>query len=361
MNLLLKDYLDRQIAPVAAQLDSDSDRLFEAFRGLGDRHLLAPKLPLSLNGLNLNTLDTWRFQAAIAQRSGALAFLQTQHQSAASLLSSSPSQSLANAYLPAMSSGAKRIGVGFSQLRKQPAPLQAKRLSSGYQIDGTIPWVSGAGLFSEFIGAAELPDGSAVFGLIPLTNTKTIRVSQPMPLLGMSATSTVSLALSNYRLPQEQVIATKPSGWIQSRDRANPLSPLGLILGCAQAGLNATTSSLSKRQIEHSLPAQLQTQIDRLWRVLPQTHALPLEAYDQKVALRGQAIALANTCAQTAILASSGAANMANHPAGRIYKESLVLSVSGQSNGSAIASLDAISNNLEHPKQIESKAAEIAV
>lgn len=342
MNLLLKDYLAEQVVPIANRLDSDAKRLFKAFHELGDRALLTPKLPQALGGLDLDTLAFWKFQALVAQHSGAIAFLQTQHQSAASLILAGQNQALAQNYLPAMSSGAKRVGVGFSQLRKQPAPLTAQRVSNGYRLSGKVPWVSGAGLFAEFVGAAELPEGSAIFGLLPLTNSETMQVSKPMALLGLSSTSTVSLSVNDHFLSDEQVVATKPKGWIQSRDRTNPLSPLGLILGCAQAGLDIATQGLSKRQIEHPLLAQLQAQIQQTWLELPSTHALPIEAYDRKVALRGQAIALMNTCAQTAILSSSGAANMTNHPAQRVYKEALVFSVSGQSNGSAIASLDAL-------------------
>lgn len=330
--------------PVANQLDSDAKRLFEAFYELGDRALLAPKLPQELGGLGLNTLDFWKFQALVGQHSGALAFLQTQHQSAASFLLSGQNQALAKRYLPAMVSGAKSVGVGFSQLRKQPAPLVAQRVSNGYCLSGLVPWVSGLGLFAEFVGAAALPEGSAVFGLLPLANLETVQVSRPMALLGMSATSTVSLSLSDYFLPDEQVIDVKPKGWIQSSDRANPLSPVGLILGCAQAGLSVAIQLLAKRQIEHPLPAQLQQQIAQAWLALPKMHALPIAAYDRKVALRGEAIALMNACAQAAILSGSGAANTTGHPAQRVYKEALVLSVSGQSKGSAIASLDRLAS-----------------
>lgn len=157
LNLRLKDYLVRQVAPVAGRLDEEPNLLFEAFCALGDRTLLTPKAPESAGGQDLDTLAFWQFQALIAQHSGALAFLQAQHQSAASLLLSSKNKSLIQDYLPALSTGAKRVGVGFSQLRRQPAPLKAQPVSGGYRLSGKIPWVSGAGLFTEFVGAAELP------------------------------------------------------------------------------------------------------------------------------------------------------------------------------------------------------------
>jgi alkylation response protein AidB-like acyl-CoA dehydrogenase len=45
---------------------------------------------------------------------------------------------------------------------------------------------------------------------------------------------------------------------------------------------------------------------------------------------RGRAINLALQCAQGAVIASGGAANIIDHPAGRVYREALQFSVSGQ-------------------------------
>ena len=350
MNLLLKDYLDRQVTPVASRLERESKLLFEAFQGLGDHGLLIPKVPESMGGLGLDTPAFWQYQSLMARHSGTLAFLQTQHQSAASFLRSSENKTLVDAYLPAMATGAKRLGVGFSQLRRQPSPLQAVQTSGGYRLNGEVPWVSGAGLFTAFIGAAALADGSSVFGLLPLSNIQgeggQVSVSEPMKLMAMASTETVSVTLKDYFLAEEQVLGLRPAGWIEGRDRESPLSPLGLILGCAQSGLDVAGRSLSKRQLEHSVLAQLQAQIAQIWTELPERYVLPGKAYAQKVALRGRAIALMNACAQTALLAASGAANRVGHSAQRVYKEALVFSVSGQSNESAIASLDAISKSL---------------
>ena len=100
--------------------------------------------------------------------------------------------------------------------------------------------------------------------------------------------------------------------------------------------------SLRRRQITHSIEAQLAAQTLALFSQTPDMVALPVDAYGHKVAFRGQAIALMNTCAQAAVIASSGAANALNHPARRVQGEAVVFSVSGQSTDSAIASLDSL-------------------
>ncbi|MFM7716843.1 MAG: acyl-CoA dehydrogenase, partial [Microcystis sp.] len=53
-------------------------------------------------------------------------------------------------------------------------------------------------------------------------------------------------------------------------------------------------------------------------------------SFAEKLHWRGRAINLALQCAQGAVIASGGAANIIDHPAGRVYREALQFSVSGQ-------------------------------
>ncbi|EDX83697.1 hypothetical protein S7335_1394 [Synechococcus sp. PCC 7335] len=355
----LETHLSDQVAPIAQQLDRESDRLFSAFLALGAKGWLAPKLSESCSklsdgsvssslaksqGLGLDNHEYWQFQGAIARRSGALAFLQTQHQSAASLIQSGSNEALKPKYLPKMTTGDRRIGVGFSQLRRRPSPLRAEPISDGYRLNGEVPWVTGAGLFSEFVGAAVLADGSVVFGLIPLV-TQTVEdqrivVGEPMPLAAMSSMNTVAVQIEDWILPAAQLVGHRPKVWIEERDRASPLSPLGLILGCTEAGIDVLGQSLNRRNIDHDIVMQLRLRLSWFQTHLSKIEALPSSAYEQKLAFRGEAITLMNTCTQAAVIASSGAANMLTHPAQRVYGESMVFSVSGQTTNGAIATLN---------------------
>jgi len=339
----LKRFLADCVSPRANQLDTDAALLFSAFDELGKRGWLTPKLPKSLGGLDFSTSEYQQFQSILAQHSGALAFLQTQHQSAASLILSGDNSVLQARYLQAMSAGLAKVGVGFSHLRRRPVPLSATRVEGGYRLSGKVPWVTGAGLFSHFVGAATLPDGQAVFGLLPLTTQPSrIEVSEPMKLAGMSATSTVEISINDWVMNDPDIIGTKEKGWLEGRDRANPLSPVGLFLGCTQGAIATLEQALSRRQIDHNIAQQLKLKLAWLQMDLPRVMALPLEAFEQKMALRGRAIALMNTCSQAAVVASSGAANVLSHPAQRLYKESLVFSVSGQTTAGAITTLNAL-------------------
>ncbi|HBE34341.1 MAG TPA: cyclase, partial [Cyanobacteria bacterium UBA11368] len=79
---LTESYLQRSVAPIANKIDTDWDTLFEALQGLGELGVLTLKIPTEWGGAGANEETFQSFQELVARYSGALAFLQTQHQSA---------------------------------------------------------------------------------------------------------------------------------------------------------------------------------------------------------------------------------------------------------------------------------------
>ena len=348
----IAQFLEERVLPVASRLDREPAALFDMFESAGELRLLTPKVPQVWNAIHssdacLSSREYQRLQAMIATYSGALTFLLAQHQSAASFIQASENEAIRAAYLSSMGSGKKRVGVGFSHLRRKKPPALAQKADGGYLFSGEVPWVTGAGLFEEFVGAAVLPSGEAVFGLLPLANSKgdlngALLVSEPMAMAGMAATRTVSVQLNNWFVAEEKALGLRPAGWLRRRDRVNPLSPMGMILGCATGACRVLTESLRRRQITLDRVKPLLEEKTELLETLEMVLDLPESEHDQKIALRGRAIAFMNKCTQAAMIASGGAANAMDHPARRVYGEALVFSVSGQTNEGAIASLEAL-------------------
>lgn len=333
-------YLQEFVAPHAAAIDGDPVALQKAISGLGDRRLLALQVT--------DSEETFRsFQEAIARYSGALAFLQTQHQSAAAMLANSPNETLKQEYLPHLANGSRLVGVGFSHLRRNPSPVRAIAMDRGYTIDGEVPWVTGWGYFPEFIVGAMLPDGQLVFGLVPLTETHRetggkITFSSPMPLVAMNSTQTVTARLHRWFLPQARVVMLKPQGWMEAQSQKNVLNHSFSALGCARAGLDILLEAARKQQ---------QPFVFEAFAVLDQELTIAREAIfsaqfhqdsqaESLLHLRAKAIELTVRCAHAAIVASGGSANLNHHPAGRVYREALVYNVSGQTQDVMAATLD---------------------
>lgn len=343
----------KEIVVDANQLDRDWQALKLALQDLGDRRLLALKVPVKLGGRDLDALEYGSWQMAIAQISGTLAFLQTQHQSAGSFLSKSPNHNLQQAYLPLMATGQKLVGVGFSQLRRPGKPLvMAQTVEDGFELSGTVPWVTGGKIFSEFIIGANLPDGRELYGVVPLENhSSKLKVSQPMDLIAMSATNTVSVELKNWHLDSDLVVNIKPPGQIHLTSQKNTLNHCWFPLGCAAAAVDILQTTYQKRPLDAILESQVSLENERkqCHLAIQETLSKSDRNYQKDLELRARAIDLAFRCAQAAVIANSGAANSYLNSAGRVYREALVFSVSGQTSDIMSASLNQLStgNGLE--------------
>jgi alkylation response protein AidB-like acyl-CoA dehydrogenase len=129
-----------EIRPNAYAIDHDPKAMLIAFDGLKQRGYLALKRAEEFGGPALNEADFRRFQEEVARNSGALAFLQTQHQSAVSMIGKYGGDALKKAYLPYMHD-TKTVGLGFSQLRRSGNPIcRATLVDGGFKIDGFVPW-----------------------------------------------------------------------------------------------------------------------------------------------------------------------------------------------------------------------------
>ncbi|WP_019504615.1 acyl-CoA dehydrogenase family protein [Pleurocapsa sp. PCC 7319] len=334
---LTKVFFQQQVASQANKMDRHPQVLKSALQAMGDRSLLALKVPSELGGAGLSELDYRRLQILMARASGALTFLQTQHQSAATMLAKSPNQSLQQQFLPQAATGESLIGVGFSHLRRRTPMITATPTREGYLITGEVPWITGYDFFAHFILGATLPDGQELYGMLPLQNRLQglggkISLSKPMALMAMSATNTVSAQINQWFLSCDRLITIKPAGSIHQSSRKNILNHGFFALGCAYAGLDVLQTVADQkplaflRQSWQSLTAEVKQCEQQAITSTANSDA----TYQQRLQLRAWAIDLAERSSLAAVIASSGAANYLNSSAGRIYREALLFSVSGQ-------------------------------
>lgn len=336
-------YLQTAVAPVAAEIDRLPEALKQAWRGLGKLGVLTLRVPPAPV-----TAETFAlFTEQIARYSGALAFLQTQHQSAAGMLSLSDNSTLREQYLPKMKYGTVGVGIGFSHLRRSGKPMvTALEVEGGFQLNGTVPWVTGSGIFDQFILAASLPDGRAVFGMVPFRDTQgtqgEISLGAHKSLCAMTATNTVTVTLTDWFLSSELVVSIQPVGWIQDNDLKKVLQPSFFSLGCARAGLDIVERVFEQKQFAF-IESALESLTEELGRCRGEILAAITDgnySFSDQVRLRGRAIALAVKCAHAAVTVSSGAANLSDHPAERVYREALLFTVSGQTQALMQATLE---------------------
>lgn len=330
------DYLRSTVVPQAAEIDRNPVALTQALQGLGDLELLT-----------LHGHPFYQFQELVARYSGALAFLQTQHQIAGGMIAESENQAITTEYRPHLATGGRLLGIAVSHLRRSGTPpMQATAVPGGYQLHGHVPWVSGWSCFPEFIVAAILPDGRSVFGILPFVNQHqqdhggTLAFSKPMMLAAMASTQTVAVDIDQWFLPQEKVVFIKPPNWIETVSRNTVLSHSSFALGCARGGLDWVGRMAKHRQskaIEQTwehLDRELEDCRQAIFREIDTE-----SSFSTQLHLRAQAIYLASRCTYAAITVSGGSANIQDHPALRLYQEALVYTVSAQTSDVMAATL----------------------
>lgn len=329
---IAESFLREEVAPFANEIDHGVEALSTALKGLCDRNLMALRRPTAFGGPQLAETDFRRFQETVARYSGALAFLQTQHQSAGSMIAKSENEALKTEYLPKMANGERLVGIGFSQLRRSGPPImRAEPATGGYRLSGHVPWITGFGLFPEFLLGATLPDGQALFVLLPFTSEPGLAFSEPMRLAAMESAQTVTAEISDFFVSEEMVVYIKPANWIQNNDMINVTLQGHFAVGCAQGGLDVVQKAAQKRGATFIAEAHLalQTELDDCRRAMAEAPASE-ETTEERLRVRAWAIDLAGRCAHAAVAASSGAANSVLHPAQRVYREALVFTVSAQ-------------------------------
>lgn len=341
---LAETFLREEVGPKAADIDLDPEALGEALDGLCRRNLMALKRPASYGGPAIDEAGFRQFQESVARYSGTLAFLQTQHQSAVSLIAKGENEELKRATLPFMADGRRLIGIGFSQLRRPGPPiLTATPVDGGYRLDGVVPWVTGLGFYPEFLVGAALPDGRAVFGIAPLADEPGVKVGPVMRLAAMESARTVAVTFDAWHLAESSVAFIKPARWIHTNDQINIALQGFFALGCARAGLDVVLVAYEKKGADYILGAwqALDAELGNCRAAMIEAQRISgEETTKEKLALRAWAIDLASRCAHAAVTASSGAANDLRHPAQRIYREALVFTVSAQTSAIMEATLE---------------------
>ncbi len=335
-----KRFLREEVAPKAQQIDSDPELLRDIVDRMGECELLAMLSPERFGGPSMSGPIFRTYQEEAARVSGAFAFLTTQHQSAVAMIANGDNEALQAAYLPDMASGKRRVGIGFSQLRRSGPPImRAESVDGGFLLNGQVPWVTGWTFYPEFLAGASLPDGRSVFLVVPLEETSqptrggNVCLSAPMQLAAMTSAMTVSVEFRGYFVADEKLAFIKPAGWIKNNDAINIALQGHFAIGCAMAGIDVVRQNAERKPFPFlgEILNELESELGNLRLSTGQAQVSSDESTTpERLKVRAWAIDFAVRCAHAAVASSSGAANSVTHPAQRIYREALVYTVSAQ-------------------------------
>ncbi|GIV01773.1 MAG: acyl-CoA dehydrogenase [Fimbriimonadales bacterium] len=336
------DFLLAWVRPRAMELDAEVEAIREGLSEMARRGLLGLRAGKEYGGMDVSDVMFRAFQEALARCSGALAFVQTQHQSAVRFLAQSPNEDLKKRYLPRWCSGERMSGIAFSQLRKPgKAVLSARKTEGGWILDGRMPWLTGWGIFQDCVAAALTEDGQTWFGVVEMKATDRFIPSEIMRLASMEVGQTVSAEVRELFVPDEDTLYLRDGNWIHDNDMINIALQSPFALGCAGAGIDVMREAFERKPIE-AIGRAADILEEELMRCRTEAYAAMQDRGDRERSLRARAwaIELAGRCAHAAVAASGGQGNSVRHPAQRVYREALVFTVLAQTVPILEATLD---------------------
>jgi alkylation response protein AidB-like acyl-CoA dehydrogenase len=266
--------------------------------------------------------------AQLAGGSLTAVFILSQHDAGVRRLQAVPENDSAKAWLRAIGRGQAFTTVGISHLttsrRLGTQPVTASEIAPGiFQMDGTVPWVTGALRADVLVTGAALDDGRQMLVALP-TDRPGVDVRPPFPLAALQASCTTEVVLTAVRVEQAEVLVG-PGRDILSNPGAVGTAGLetsALALGQARAALAALVD-LSPDRGDLIEPLEV---LCESWRVA--WSQLIAQAKEEPNApgpgqIRAQANAMALRSTQAYLTARRGTGFLRTEPAQRWARQAL--------------------------------------
>lgn len=356
------------LGPNAQKADRARAPLTENYRALASAGLLGIALPRGFGGLDAPGVVQRQYTETLASYCGVTTFVQAQHHGSSRMIANGPNELLKQTVVPDLAAGRRMCAISFAHLRRPgPPTLAAERVSDGYRLNGTAPWVTGWGLMDQVVFGATLPDGrfvyvwspgnresfSSLYELTEPTDPKwgEMTASAPIPLCAMNSSLTVALHLKNWFIPAEHFLAETDRETMERNDRNGVLGATAMPIGCATAALRVLCNAADRRPIPaiqravnafSSELADARAQVDG-WSA---SGGEP-DFFENALRIRAWCIELAVRTSHAAITAVSGSANSLDHPAQRLMREAMFYTIQAQTREVMSATLERLERKSE--------------
>lgn len=281
-------------------------------------------------------------------------FVLTQRIGACRRIEGCGNQALKERLLPGLARGDLFATVGISHLttsrRHLAKPvLTAEAIPGGFRLNGMSPWVTGGAAADVIVLAATLIErGEATDRQLLIaapTDTKGLSVAEPLPLVGVSASSTGPVNLDGADISDDWLIAGPVPNVMSSGVGGNTggYETSTLAVGLAQAVIDFLAAEAAKRpdllepatalRAEHAalledLSAVVRSDTSCRTDSLVRPNDGPISTDrlvrpTTKESIRQRANSLVLRASQAALSAAKGSGYVVGHPAGRWCREAL--------------------------------------
>jgi hypothetical protein len=315
-----KLFLDIHVAPVSDVLDHDENLLKNIYGQLIKLGALKFLISKEFGGLGGERSEWVEYNILMAQYSGALLFLQAQHQFAVSQLKKLLPEKRVMDLLRMISQDNLGLGIALAANRQLLNVVKAK---NGFQSSGKLLWVTGFNYFQSVLFSFDI-DNQIYYSILPFNSilkNKSIDISKRIETTVFNSTNTVCIALDNYFISNNEIIAIQP---LQPKTPTEHPAVYNFA-GAAKVLLELASQGKYKNcNLSKEKYASLLNEWEIYYKKILKHESCPLK-------LRTQGLSLAEKCISFARMVCGAESILASHPINRISREIWQYSVAGYS------------------------------
>ncbi|WP_141578369.1 acyl-CoA dehydrogenase family protein [Actinomadura sp. WMMA1423] len=227
---VLRDFVDREIIPVARDWEHAGRYPTEIVKGMRDMGLFGITVPEEYGGLDLDPVSFALVFEEIARGWMGIAGILGSHSLACRMIAMRGTEEQRRRYLPDLASGARRTGIGLTEpdagTDLQGIRTTARLEGDHYVVNGTKMWITNA-RFADPLPVLVKTDPSAspahrgMSILLVDAGTEGYQITKDIPKLGYKGTESCEIVLDNVRVPRENLL-----GGVEGKGMQHALSAL---------------------------------------------------------------------------------------------------------------------------------------
>jgi alkylation response protein AidB-like acyl-CoA dehydrogenase len=227
---LLRDFVDREVIPVAREWEQAGRYPTEIVKGLADMGLFGITVPEEYGGLDLDPVSFALVFEELSRGWMGIAGVLGSHSLACRLLSLHGTDEQKKKYLPELATGERRTGIGLTEpdagTDLQGIRTTARLDGDEYVINGTKMWITNARYANPLpvlvkTDTTTSPAHKGMSVLLVEQGTPGFSVLKDIPKLGYKGTESCEVLLDNVRVPVENLV-----GGVEGRGMQQVLSAL---------------------------------------------------------------------------------------------------------------------------------------
>jgi alkylation response protein AidB-like acyl-CoA dehydrogenase len=229
----------------ADRLDTTQELADQVVPQLAAANLFGIGVPTALGGSGGDVRDAIDAIADVAQYSLTAAFVFWGHRAFIEFLLHTPNQMLQQRWLDALVKGERGGATGLSNAMKFLSGIESLRITAtpqdtGWQLDGSVAWITNLRKQGFIAAAAVAPPGGAPPAVVAFTSDAAgVERSEDLDLIALRSSNTAAVRLTAVRIGEADLIHADARKFLPGVRPAFLGMQCGMSIGLARASLHA--------------------------------------------------------------------------------------------------------------------------